>query len=644
MTEILIVDDEWTTRLELDEMLQAAGYGVAGLAENGRQAVQMAEELSPDLILMDIVMPGDMNGIAAAREIRMKSDVPVIFISAYGDPEFIDEAKRVEPFGYVMKPFDESEVKAFVEIALYKSRLEKELAASNRELHQLRREWESIFHAVGIPALILDNDRRILHANTATLERVEMPEEKIIGRKCHEVFHKSARPHSNCPCEKMITSGVFETAEIEMDVLKGTFLVSCTPLFDDEGQLEKVIHIATDITERKRREMERERLQDRLRQAQKMEMMGTLTAGIAHDFNNLLSIIVGNLELAKEEGKSNPVLMRFLKSAEEAISKTGDLTHRLSSLSHGQAHLRRHGPIDPLLRRIHDEVDTRRGIECHMDVPEGLWPVSHDPTELHRAIRHVVTNAVEAMPRGGVIRIEAKNVTLGDRQRDSMFPSAIGKYVHIVIQDEGSGIKEEDLGRICDPYFSTKDRGAKKGMGLGLTTAYAEIERHDGYFHVQSVEGQGTTVSIFLPMVEKPVFQMHKMEKAPESVGSILVMDDEEEIRTLLKMMLERLGYQAETVKNGLEAVSAYKYRMNSGTPFDAVILDLTVHGGMGGRQTIQELIKMDANVRAIVSSGYADDPIMANFEEYGFLAAIRKPYQLAELRRGLQQAFGQKT
>ena len=189
MASILIVDDELTTRLELDEMLTSAGYQVAGEAETGQQAVEMAEELAPDLILMDIVMPGELDGISAAEIIKADSNIPIVFLSGYGDPEFVERAKRVEPFGYVMKPFDELEVRAFVEIALYKSNIERELEASNRELQRLQKEWEGIFQAIGNPTVLLDAERRVIHANATTLKDTGLSAQEIIGMKCHEIFH-----------------------------------------------------------------------------------------------------------------------------------------------------------------------------------------------------------------------------------------------------------------------------------------------------------------------------------------------------------------------------------------------------------------------------------------------------------------------
>ena len=513
MASILIVDDELTTRLELDEMLTAAGYHVAGGAETGRQAVEMAGELAPDLILMDIVMPGRLDGISAAEIIKADSNIPIIFLSGYGDPEFVERAKRVEPFGYVMKPFDETEVKAFVEIALYKSNIERKLEASNRELQRLQKEWEGIFQAIGNPTVLLDAERRVIHANAATLKNTGLSVQEIIGMKCHEIFHNSPQPPKGCPYEKSITTGRFETCEMAFEALDGTFLVSYTPLLDPEGRVEKVIHIATDITARKWAEAENARLETELRQTRKMEMIGTLTGGIAHDYNNLLAIAMGNISLAKMEVKSGAPILAYLKNAENAALKTRDLTHKLMTLSEGGAPMRESGSIGSLLRGALEEMAPHENIECSLEISHDLWYADYDPTQMRYAISNVLINAREALPRGGVIHIQAGNTVTGDENNESAITSGNGKHVLIVVKDNGTGIPEEHLEKIFDPYFSTKERGIQKGMGLGLTTSDSIIRKHEGSIKVESVPSAGTTVSIYLPAAESEAFEEPKIEK-----------------------------------------------------------------------------------------------------------------------------------
>ena len=265
----------------------------------------------------------------------------------------------------------------------------------------------------------------------------------------------------------------------------------------------------------------------------------------------------------------------------------------------------------------------------------------HDPYKTGAVFRNVVTNAVEAMPHGGTLTVKAENLIFEDKDQYPGLPLNPGDYVRISIQDEGVGILEEHLEKIFDPYFSTKEMGVSKGMGLGLATSYAIIKRHRGHIQIGSSPGAGTTVTLYLP-AEKHVNQADAIttsaDKTASPVKRVLVMDDEEMLRNLLREMLKRMGYAVETVGNGLEAVDAYQRQKDSGEPFDAVILDLTIKGGMGGEETIAEMLKIDPCVKAIVCSGYSNDPVMSDFEKFGFMGAMAKPYEKKALKEVLER------
>jgi two-component system cell cycle sensor histidine kinase/response regulator CckA len=267
--------------------------------------------------------------------------------------------------------------------------------------------------------------------------------------------------------------------------------------------------------------------------------------------------------------------------------------------------------------------------------------VPHDSYKMGAVFRNVVTNAVEAMPDGGTLSIEAENLTVENKNPD--IPLYPGDFVRISIQDQGKGIPKEHMGKIFEPYFSTKERGTQKGMGLGLTKAYAIVKQHQGLFQIDSSPDAGTTVNIYFPAESGPKpmnSTIPSADKKASPAKRVLVMDDEEMLSDLVRKMLQRLEYTVETVKDGLEAVEKYQQEKDSGEPFDAVILDLTIKGGMGGEQTIRELLKIDPDVKAIVSSGYSSDPVMKNFEAYGFKDAIAKPYQKKHLKEVLEKLF----
>ncbi|MFO7986963.1 MAG: ATP-binding protein, partial [Desulfatiglandaceae bacterium] len=387
---------------------------------------------------------------------------------------------------------------------------------------------------------------------------------------------------------------------------------------------------------------ETEILEKQLRRVHKAEAVATLTGGIAHDYNNLVSIIMGNLGLARQEAETGTDLADFIKEASRATDKVRDLTHELMALSRGGAPVKEVGSLKPVLKNSAKIIPAESGILIEESIKEDLWAVPHDPHKLDAVFRNVLTNAVEAMPQGGTITIAAENLRIDDLDQDLGFALKAGDYVKITIGDDGRGIPEEHMDKLFDPYFSTKPMGVQKGMGLELATAHAIVQKHEGHIAVNSTPGVGTTVSIYLPGAEKEASKedSEKSELTSGSKARILVMDDEEMLRNLTQQMLPRLGYEIKTVKDGVEAIEVYRTGLDSHEPFDAVILDLTVRGGMEGEQTIQELVKIDPDIKAIASSGYFNDPVMADFEKYGFKAAMAKPYDMKDLKETLEKVL----
>jgi len=428
----------------------------------------------------------------------------------------------------------------------------------------------------------------------------------------------------------------------------------------DEKQMQAFLRNVQILIDRKNAEEEKLELMSQLQHARKMEVIGTLAGGIAHDYNNLLTVIIGNLDMARDETAPHSVMAGFLHDAELASFKARNLTDQFLTLSRGGHSVKKPGSIKHLLKEIFVQVQAQGGIECDLSIQDDLWSVAYDSKQMYYAISNVLMNAVEAMPQGGTVTIQAENKVIENKAKE--FPLLLdgGAYVRISIRDEGKGIPGEHLNQIFDPYFSTKERGVQKGMGMGLTTAYAVVQKHGGHIMVNPITDVGTTVTIYLPATaaeskaqraERPELgpqssiadqQSHRGVGGPEaSIPRILVMDDEEMLRTLAQRMLERLEYKVETVKDGAEAIETYKKHMDSGEPFDGVILDLTIKGGMGGVQAIKELIKIDPGVKAIVCSGYFNDPVLANYEEHGFRGALAKPYQKADLESVLKKVLG---
>ena len=493
-----------------------------------------------------------------------------------------------------------------------------------------KKEWESTFDAMSDWVSLIDLKYRILRSNRAGENFVSLPTEEMIDRTCCELIHGKEGPIPECPMQKMLQTHQRETADLYVQEMNRWLRISVDPVMDDDGNLVQAVHIVRDITELKK--MEEERLK-----SMKLESIGILSGGIAHDFNNFLSIIMGNIELAKDDIKHEVGISEFLTEAEKASLQSKELTKQLITFSKGGAPVKKIGLIGDLVKETINFTILGSNVRCEFLIQHDLWLTEFDEDQMKHAINNLIVNAIESMPNGGTIDVRLENINITAEQG---FPLPEGKYVKISIRDHGVGIPEEHLSKIFDPYFSTKEMGIQKGMGLGLATTYSIINRHDGHITVESEVGVGTTFIIFLPAHEKDIRKLEPIEipKPEVRTGRILVMDDEEMLRNLAKERLNRLGYDVELAKDGNEAIELYKKAMNSGKPFEAVILDLTIKKGMGGVDTIKKLMELDPQVRAIVSSGYSNDPVMTDFRKYGFIRALAKPYSKQDLGDALKK------
>ncbi len=416
-------------------------------------------------------------------------------------------------------------------------------------------------------------------------------------------------------------SGSFETTEI--GPTQGTKHFENTVIGNVAGDaLHGFWWMVKDVSDRKR-------MDDELLKTHKLESLGTLAGGIAHDFNNLLTGILGNISVVQDQKELSEKSQSRLQDAAKAANRAQDLTRQLSTFSKGGAPIKTTASISQLLTDCTGFMLRGTNVRGRFSIPAGLWHVDMDAGQISQVIDNLIINACQAMPNGGPVLVRASNVVVRKKHH---LPLHEGRYVRVSIADQGSGIPKEHLRKIFDPYFTTKD----KGSGLGLATSYSIIKRHGGLITVRSKVGVGTTFYFFLPASSNQSAQSH--ETAPgdkRDKGRILVMDDEELIRTLAKELLALHGYEVDTARDGSEALKLYRRAMGAGKPYDLVVMDLTIPGGMGGKQAIAEMIQLDPNVKAIVSSGYSNDPVMSDYESHGFKAVLPKPYdgrQMCEL------------
>ena len=383
-----------------------------------------------------------------------------------------------------------------------------------------------------------------------------------------------------------------------------------------------------------RDQLQREaQLQSELQRATRLESLGLLAGGIAHDFNNLLTIVMGNLSLASLDEKTDAETMFCLKEAMKAVTRAKDLTQQLLTFSKGGSPIRAAVSLSDVVREVAGFALHGSKVRSEILTPPELWSADVDKGQIGQVVQNIVINAREVMAEGGMIAIELKNETIVDGHPGL----AAGRYVRLSISDTGPGIPPENLTRIFEPYFTTK----KTGSGLGLATVYSIIKKHHGHITVQSQLGHGSRFEIWLPAaaIAEPASQPAPAPAAASAAmrGRVLFMDDEADIRRIGQVMLARLGFEATGVADGAEALDEFTRAIATGRPYDAVILDLTIPGGVGGRQTIQEMLRVNPAVRAIVSSGYSNDEVLANYRQHGFRGRVTKPYEIAELERVLR-------
>jgi len=627
---ILVVEDEAIVAADVRASLEAAGYRISSVEATGDGALASVTRERPDLVLLDVMLAGGDSGIDLAATIHTRDDVPVVYLTAFSDAAVVERAKQTAPYGFLLKPFNERELHATVEMALYRHHLEEAMRRHEAQFRQL-------FDHAPLPYHSLAANGKILVVNQAWLDALGYRRDEVLGRPLADFVVTADLPilqdrFPRFKKEERVYDVEFHLRQRNGGVIAIT--LNGVIAKDVEGRFNRTHCIFQDVSERRRREAAAVRQRN-------LESLGLLGGGIAHDFNNLLTSILGNVELAESLVANDPSQARAcLVEAKKIALGARSLTGELLTFSNGGAPVKRTGSLAPLLREASTFVVAGGNLACDLQIDPALWPADFDTEQINQVLFNLLTNAVEAMECGGTITLGAANVTV---EATSSLPLGGGPYVRITVADQGPGIAPDRLAKIFDPYYTDKGLGEAHGAGLGLAVCHSVVTRHGGAIDVQSELGVGTTFHLYLPAANLHGCAAGATPTARRAAtpaiahGRILVMDDEQMIRDITHQMLTRAGHTVEVVADGREAIAQVQRARSAGAPFDLVILDLSICGGMGGKETIRRLREIEPQLTALVMSGYSNDPIMADYERHGFAGALIKPFAMDTLRAAVE-------
>ena len=628
-THILIVEDENIVAKDIENTLKRMGYTVTGIASSGEEALKKVTNKQPDLVLMDIKLKGNMDGIEAAKQLRSNFNIPVVFLTSYSDEETLQRAKATEPYGFILKPFSEDDIHSTIEIAVYKHIIEKKLRESEEKYRTLVENLNiGVYRSTGGP------HGQFIQANPAIA--------KIFGYSSVSEFMKITVSHLYTnPSEmkefikEIKKRGYVKGKELKLKKKNGTPLwgsVTARVLYNGNGGIKWIDGVIEDITEHKRLIDDKEKLITLLLQSQKMESIGRLAGGVAHYYNNLLTSIMGFSELVLYKIDDNSPIRKDIESIKKVVKEASTLSRQLLEFSQKRKIQLNFLNINETIRRIKQMLQGLIGenIILTTALEPDLEYVKSDSDLIEQLIVNLAVNARDSMPEGGRLTIKTENVIIKENDCKSTPEKRPGKYICISISDTGVGIDKDTIHRMFEPFFSTKEVG--KGLGLGLSVVYGIVKQHEGWLNVESEPKKGSTFKIYLPVSTKKTKEKSDknifLEKYSGNGETVLVVEDEDVVRELATRVFRENGYVAFAASNATEAKEIFKKEKGQ---FHLIFSDV-VMPGESGPQLVYELLSIKPELKVLFSSGYADDKSQRTiFKERGF-KFLQKPYAPSDL------------
>ncbi len=631
---ILIVEDEAIVARDLRGRLTKLGYTPVGATARGDQAVVLAEQLRPDVVLMDIQLQGAMDGVEAAAVIRARFHLPVIFATANADDAMLNRALVTEPFGYIVKPFQDRELRAVIEMAVYKNRRDRE--SRDNEANQ------AAIVAASLDGIITtDAEGRITEFSPAAEQVFGHARADVLSKLLPELLLPEAtrenyqREVAQCPASN---NGVVVGRRLELTARRADGAEIPVELAISRAERENqpiVIGLWRDLSAIKRAEQQ-------LLQAQRMQLVGQLAGGIAHDFNNLLTIINGHTEALFTSLRADFRACMRIQEIARAGDRAAGLTRQLLAFSRQQIFKSRLLSLNDLVtdfQRVLGRLISEN-IQLTTNLSPNLGQVKADPNQIEQVLVNLTVNARDAMPTGGHLSIETANVELDEVYARSHPEAKPGHYAVLAVSDTGCGMDKETQARIFEPFFTTKAHG--KGTGLGLSTAYGIVKQSGGYIYVYSEVGKGTTFKVYVPLVADLPVAALPPRSTPASIGheTVLLVEDEDGVRLLLRSTLEDHGYAVLEAAHGADALAVAEA---FDQPIDLLLTDV-VMPGMGGRELAQRFADLRPDTKVVFMSGYTDDMVIRHGVLEAEVEFIQKPYTMRALLQKVRAVLDQEV